>query len=293
MTNQRYDTISFLSDYGVRDEFVGIVKCVIADLAPHAKVIDLTHDIPPFDVRAGSLALARCISYVPTGIVLAVVDPGVGTTRRAVAVSVGGGRGVLIGPDNGLLSMGTALAGGAESAVVLNNPEYQLATPGTTFAGRDIFAPAAAHLCNGVPLSALGDAIDPNVLLPGVVPLSRVEGEETIAEITWVDRYGNCQLNVGPDDVSSYGSTLSITFTTATGERSSRSAVVAPNFSAIGGGIGLVIDSFGMLAISVDRGSAADALSLGVGDAVTLSALDDVGGVTTNVRLRRSQSTPE
>ncbi|MGA1141742.1 MAG: SAM hydrolase/SAM-dependent halogenase family protein [Ilumatobacteraceae bacterium] len=293
MTNQRYDTISFLSDYGVRDEFVGIVKCVIADLAPHAKVIDLTHDIPPFDVRAGSLALARCISYVPTGIVLAVVDPGVGTTRRAVAVSVGGGRGVLIGPDNGLLSMGTALAGGAESAVVLNNPEYQLATPGTTFAGRDIFAPAAAHLCNGVPLAALGDAIDPNVLLPGVVPLSRVEGEETIAEITWVDRYGNCQLNVGPDDVSSYGSTLSITFTTATGERSSRSAVVAPNFSAIGGGIGLVIDSFGMLAISVDRGSAADALSIGVGDAVTLSALDDVGGVTTNVRLRRSQSTPE
>ena len=293
MTNQRYDTISFLSDYGVRDEFVGIVKCVIADLAPHAKVIDLTHDIPPFDVRAGSLALARCISYVPTGIVLAVVDPGVGTTRRAVAVSVGGGRGVLIGPDNGLLSMGTALAGGAESAVVLNNPEYQLATPGTTFAGRDIFAPAAAHLCNGVPLAALGDAIDPNVLLPGVVPLSRVEGEETIAEITWVDRYGNCQLNVGPDDVSSYGSTLSITFTTASGERSSRSAVVAPNFSAIGGGIGLVIDSFGMLAISVDRGSAADALSLGVGDAVTLSALDDVGGVTTNVRLRRSQSTPE
>ncbi len=293
MTNQRYDTISFLSDYGVRDEFVGIVKCVIADLAPHAKVIDLTHDIPPFDVRAGSLALARCISYVPTGIVLAVVDPGVGTTRRAVAVSVGGGRGVLIGPDNGLLSMGTALAGGAESAVVLNNPEYQLATPGTTFAGRDIFAPAAAHLCNGVPLAALGDAIDPNVLLPGVVPLSRVEGEETIAEITWVDRYGNCQLNVGPDEVSSYGSTLSITFTTASGERSSRSAVVAPNFSAIGGGIGLVIDSFGMLAISVDRGSAADALSLGVGDAVTLSALDDVGGVTTNVRLRRSQSTPE
>ena len=293
MTNQRYDTISFLSDYGVRDEFVGIVKCVIADLAPHAKVIDLTHDIPPFDVRAGSLALARCISYVPTGIVLAVVDPGVGTTRRAVAVSVGGGRGVLIGPDNGLLSMGTALAGGAESAVVLNNPEYQLATPGTTFAGRDIFAPAAAHLCNGVPLAALGYAIDPNVLLPGVVPLSRVEGEETIAEITWVDRYGNCQLNVGPDDVSSYGSTLSITFTTATGERSSRSAVVAPNFSAIGGGIGLVIDSFGMLAISVDRGSAADALSLGVGDAVTLSALDDVGGVTTTVRLRRSQSTPE
>lgn len=288
MTNQRYDTISFLSDYGTRDEFVGIVKCVIADLAPHAKVIDLTHDVPPFDVRAGSLALARCISYVPTGIVLAVVDPGVGTARRAVAVSVGAGRGVLIGPDNGLLSMGTALAGGAESAVVLNNPEYQLATPGATFAGRDIFAPAAAHLCNGVPLSALGDPIDPNLLLPGVVPLSRKEGDGLVAEITWVDRYGNCQLNVGPDEVATFGTTLSITFSTATGERVNRSASVVPNFSAIGGGIGLVIDSFGMLAICVDRGSAAESLSIGVGDAVTLSAHSDPTGVSTTVQLRRN-----
>ncbi|NBT20898.1 MAG: hypothetical protein EBT17_02030, partial [Actinobacteria bacterium] len=93
----------------------------MADLAPHVRVIDLTHEIAPFDVRAGSLALARCISYVPNGIVLAVVDPGVGTARRPIAVSVGGGRGVLIGPDNGLLSMGVALAGGADTAVVLNN----------------------------------------------------------------------------------------------------------------------------------------------------------------------------
>ncbi|NDD18111.1 MAG: hypothetical protein EB104_04360, partial [Acidimicrobiia bacterium] len=169
------DTISFLSDYGTRDEFVGIVKSVIADLAPHARVIDLTHEIAPFDVRAGSLALARCISYVPSGIVLAVVDPGVGTARRPIAVSVGGGRGVLIGPDNGLLSMGVALAGGADAAVVLNNVEHHLAAPGATFAGRDIFAPAAAHLCNGVALSDLGEAIDPALLLPGVVPLSRTE----------------------------------------------------------------------------------------------------------------------
>lgn len=140
MNAPRYDTVSFLSDYGLRDEFVGIVKGVIADIAPHARVIDLTHEVPPFDVRAGSLALARCISYVPSGVVLAVVDPGVGTARRGIAVSVGGGRGVLIGPDNGLLSMGTALAGGADAAVVLNNPKYQLEAPGATFAGRDIFA---------------------------------------------------------------------------------------------------------------------------------------------------------
>jgi S-adenosylmethionine hydrolase len=286
VNTNRYDTISFLSDYGIRDEFVGIVKCVIADIAPQAKVIDLTHEIPPFDVRAGSLALARCISYVPSGIVLAVVDPGVGTARRGVAVSVGGGRGVLIGPDNGLLSMGTALAGGADAAVVLNNPEYQLGAPGATFAGRDIFAPAAAHLCNGVPFAELGDAVDPSLLMPGVVPLSRTEADGIVAEITWVDRYGNCQLNVGPDDVSSLGTQLSVLLTTSTGERSTRAASIVNTFADIGGGIGLVIDSFGMLAICIDRGSAADELSIGVGDAVTLSILTETPSVTTSVQLR-------
>jgi S-adenosylmethionine hydrolase len=283
---RRYDTISFLSDYGLRDEFVGIVKGVIAELAPHARVIDLTHEVPPFDVRAGSLALARCITYVPQGVVLAVVDPGVGTARRGLAVAVGGGRGVLVGPDNGLLSMGTALAGGADAAVVLNNPRYQLEAPGATFAGRDIFAPAAAHLCNGVALGELGDAIDPSLLLPGVVPLPRTEGDTIVAEVTWVDRYGNCQLNVGPDEVAMLGTTLSIGLTSATGERSTRTAAVARNFAEIGGGIGLVIDSFGMLAICIDRGSAADELSVAPGDVVVLSAVAEAGGVTTRVALR-------
>lgn len=290
MSGQRYDTISFLSDYGTRDEFVGIVKGVIADLAPHAKVIDLTHEIPPFDVRAGSLALARCISYVPKGIVLAVVDPGVGTARRAVAVSVGDGRGVLIGPDNGLLSMGTALAGGADSAVVLNNPEFHLEAPGATFAGRDIFAPAAAHLCNGVPISALGDAIDPNLLLPGVVPLPRDENGEIVAEVTWVDRYGNCQLNVGPDEIALLGTKVSIGLTSPTGERTVRAANVALNFAEIGGGIGLVVDSFGMLAVCIDRGSAAEELSIAVGDAIRITAFAEQG-VTSNVQLRRGPTT--
>ena len=286
MNAPRYDTVSFLSDYGLRDEFVGIVKGVIADIAPHVRVIDLTHEVPPFDVRAGSLALARCISYVPSGVVLAVVDPGVGTARRGIAVSVGGGRGVLIGPDNGLLSMGTALAGGADAAVVLNNPKYQLEAPGATFAGRDIFAPAAAHLCNGVALGELGDAIDPNLLLPGVVPLPRTEGDTVVAEVTWVDRYGNCQLNVGPDEVASLGSTISVGLTSPTGERSTRSAPVVRTFADIGGGIGLVVDSFGMLAICVDRGSAAAELSIAPGDAVTLSAVVEPSGVTTRVTLR-------
>ena len=291
MNAQRYDTISFLSDYGTRDEFVGIVKSVIADLAPHARVIDLTHEIAPFDVRAGSLALARCISYVPSGIVLAVVDPGVGTARRPIAVSVGGGRGVLIGPDNGLLSMGVALAGGADAAVVLNNVEHHLAAPGATFAGRDIFAPAAAHLCNGVALGDLGEAIDPALLLPGVVPLSRTENGALVAEVTWVDRYGNCQLNIGPDEVAGFGEQLNVEIAPVTGERVVRSMRVVRAFAEIGGGVGLVVDSFGMLAVCVDRGSAAAELSLAAGDSVQISASPEgsssATGVTTSVTLRR------
>ena len=139
---RRYETVSFLSDYGTEDEFVGVVHSVIRDLAPHVRVIDLTHGVAPFDVRAGSLALARCISYVASGVVLAVVDPGVGTPRRAIAVEVAGGEGVLVGPDNGLLAPAVAMAGGAERAVELTNEDHQLAAPGATFAGRDVYAPA-------------------------------------------------------------------------------------------------------------------------------------------------------
>ena len=282
---QRFDTVSFLTDYGTRDEFVGIVKCVIADIAPHARVIDITHEVPPFDVRAGSLALARAVSYVPQGVVLAVVDPGVGTKRRAIAVSVAGGTGIFVGPDNGLLSMGVALAGGADSAVVLDNPEYHLAAPGDTFAGRDIFAPVAAHLCNGVALTELGTSIDVDTLLPGIVPLPRQEGDELHAEVTWVDRYGNCQINVSPDDVADLGSPIRVTLgARGTGERIVRSMPVVRNFGQIGAGIGLVVDSFGMLALCKDRGSAASELDLAPSDLVVLTR-DDGAGPSTSVSL--------
>ena len=154
---RRYDTVSFLTDYGLDDEFVGVVKAVHPRPRPaRRRSIDLTHGIRPFDVRGGSLALARAIPYVAEGVVLAVVDPGVGTARRAVAVEVAGGAGVLVGPDNGLLAPAVAIVGGAERAVELTNAEYHLAAPGATFAGRDVFAPVAAHLCNGVDLAELG-----------------------------------------------------------------------------------------------------------------------------------------
>jgi hypothetical protein len=284
-TPPRYDTVSFLTDYGTRDEFVGVVKSVIRDIAPHVGVVDLTHEIAPFDVRGGSLALARCIGYVPSGIVLAVVDPGVGTARRAVAIEVAGGAGVLIGPDNGLLAPAVAMAGGAERAVELTNPDFQLQGAGVTFAGRDIFAPAAAHLCNGIPLMDLGDVIDPAILTPGTIPLPRTDGDAVIAEVLWIDRFGNCQLNVGPDDLEELAAfkgvdrvSLRLGDPTAPSGVSVRTAVRSSSFAGIGGGIGLVLDSYGMLAVCLDRRSAAEELGIGPGDQIAITSLTQQSG---------------
>jgi S-adenosylmethionine hydrolase len=268
---RRYDTVSFLTDYGLDDEFVGVVKAVIRDLAPHVTVLDLTHGIRPYDVRGGALALARSIAYVPDGVVLAVVDPGVGTPRRAVAIEVGDGAGVLVGPDNGLLAPAVALAGGADRAVALTNHEYQLTAPGATFAGRDVFAPAAAHLCNGVDLAELGEPVDPGLLLPGMVPLPRDEADGIHVEVLWVDRFGNCQLNVGPEELPA-GTTV---YALQIGD-DRRIARLATTFAELGpGSVGLVLDSQGMYALALDQRSAAGELGLAAGDAVVLRAVGD------------------
>lgn len=289
---RRYDTVSFLSDYGTSDEFVGVVHSVIRDLAPHARVIDLTHGVAPFDVRAGSLALARSISYVASGVVLAVVDPGVATARRAIAVEVAGGDGVLVGPDNGLLAPAVALAGGAERAVELNDSQWHLPSPGATFAGRDIFAPAAAQLCNGVELTELGDPVDADLLLPGVVALAQADDDTVIAQVLWVDRYGNAQLNVGPDDLpEGFGARIDVRCSSPTDPSGGvvRSATRATGFAELGAGaVGLVLDSTGLLAVAMDQRSAADELGLDVGDQVTLTASGDEG-ITQPVTLRRQQ----
>ncbi len=276
---RRYDTISFLSDYGTDDEFVGVVKSVIRDLAPHVSVIDLTHGIAPFDVRAGSLALARSISYVASGVIVAVVDPGVGTDRRGIAIEVAGGEGVLVGPDNGVLAPAVAMAGGAGRAVSLTNADYQLEAPGATFDGRDIFAPAAAHLCNGVDLLELGDAVEADVLFPGMVPLPQVDESTAIAQALWTDRFGNVQLNVGPDDIpSTFGDTLEIRISApshATGG-TTRVARRVTSFADVDtGAVGLVTDSNGMLAVVMNQRSAAEELGIDDGDQVVISPLDD------------------
>jgi|SRR5437588_6742159 len=260
----RYDTVSFLSDYGLDDEFVGVVKAVIRGIAPHVTVIDISHGVPPHDVRAGGLALARSVQYLPPGVVLAVVDPGVGSDRRAVAVETA--EAVFIGPDNGLLASAVALAGGARRAVALTNDKYQLPAPGPTFAGRDVFAPAAAHLCAGVELEELGEPLDPSTLLPGTLPLSRLEEGRVVGEVLWVDRFGNVQLNVDPDELAAMGERISLRY----GDQV-RTAVRVHNYAELGPGqIGLVVDSYGLVAVCLDKRSAADELHLHPPAEVTL-----------------------
>lgn len=275
----RFDTITFLSDYGRTDEFVGVVHSVIRAISPEVAVVDLTHDIAPYDTRAAGLLLARSAQYLCPGVVLAVVDPGVGSQRRAVAVEVGDGASVLVGPDNGLLAPAVAMCGGATAAVELNNADYHLAAPGPTFAGRDVFAPVAAHLCAGVPLLELGTAVDPATLLPGVLPVARSEDDDLVAEVLWVDRYGNAQLNVDPaelDGVAGADDPVVLAFADT-----SRVAARVDAYSAVPvGSVGLVVDSYGLVSVAVDRGSASGELGLAAGAEVRIRAIDedDAGG---------------
>ena len=280
----RFDTVSFLSDFGHGDEFVGVVHSVVRSIAPHVTVIDVTHGIAPYDTRAGGLALARAANYLCPGVVIAVVDPGVGTSRRPIALEVGDGASYLIGPDNGLLAPAVGLVGGATRAVELTSPDHRLpSTTGATFDGRDIFAPAAAHLCNGVPLTDLGPEIDPAGLIPGVLPVSHVDDGVLVSEVLWVDRFGNCQLNVDPLELVAFGDPLAVTIA---GDE--RIAVRVAAYDEIPTGrVGLVVDSSGLSSIAVARSSAAAELGLHEGDEVRISTLDDnrSSGVVTSVEL--------
>jgi S-adenosylmethionine hydrolase len=244
------------------------VKSVIRTIAPHSAVLDITHDIPPHDVRAGSLALVRSVQYLAPGVVLAVVDPGVGTDRRAVAVEVADGEAVFVGPDNGLLASAVSMVGGATRAVELTEPEFHLPAPGPTFAGRDIFGPVAAHLCNGVELTNLGPLVDPITLRPGVLPIPREEDGVVHAEVLWVDRFGNLQLNVAPEEIEQLGERVAVRWG-ADQVRTARRAVAYGDLKP--GEVGLVVDSYGLVSIALDRLSASEQLRIRPGDGVALA----------------------
>jgi len=230
-------------------------------LAPGVDVIDLTHDLAPHDVRAGGLALVRAVQYLPEGcVVLAVVDPGVGTDRRLLAVECDAA--TFVGPDNGLLAPAVALLGGARRVVALTSEAHRLPAPGPTFAGRDVLAPAAAHL-------AAGGLLEPAGLVPGLVGLPNVlDGGALATEVWWVDRFGNCQLNIGPDDLVAAGATPGGPLEVRCGERAKAARWVQAYAEARPSELVVLVDSYGLVALALDRRSAAAEYGLAAGSPV-------------------------
>jgi S-adenosyl-L-methionine hydrolase (adenosine-forming) len=261
--------VSFLSDYGRNDEFVGVCHAVMLDIAPDVRIVDITHDVPAFDVRAGAFALVRAIQYLPEGVVFAVVDPGVGTERRCIAVEVEQGH--LVGPDNGLLAPAVAMLGGPRRVIALTNSEYQLPAPGATFAGRDVMAPAAAHLAAGLAIDKLGDEVDPSSLAPGLVPLPNEEGDDQlVGEVLWIDRFGNCQLNVAPEQLLERGVGPGGFVGVRIGTDERRARWVGAFAEAKASELVMIVDSYGMCALALDRRSAAGELKLRAGQSITI-----------------------
>lgn len=265
------DTVSFLSDYGLADEFVGVCKGVILSLAPQARLVDITHEIAAHDVRAGALALVRSVQYLPPGVVFAVVDPGVGTDRRLVAAVTGDH--VLVGPDNGLLAPAVAMLGGAAQVVALTGAGYQLAAPGATFAGRDILAPAVGQLCAGVEAEALGDLVDPATLVPGLVSLPQPQpgGDGLAVEVWWIDRFGNCQLNIGPDELRELGAAPGAAVQVQIGDQTRMARWVDSYAAGRPSELVLVVDSYGLASLALDRRSAAAELGVRAGSGVVVT----------------------
>ena len=253
--------ITFLSDYGLTDDFVGVCHAVIAGICPAARVIDLTHGVPRGDVRVGALILRSAVDYLPVGVHFAVVDPGVGSERRGVALQAADGR-LLVGPDNGLLSPAADRAGGVVEAVDIGRSPFTLAHVSATFHGRDIFAPVAARLAGGAALADAGEPCDPAGLVRIELPVAWVADGFLVAHVLYIDGFGNVQL-----DVEEPGFEVGRTLDVATASGRTEHARYVRTFADAGAGeLILYEDAYRRLAVAVNQGDAATRLELAVDD---------------------------
>ena len=264
--------ITFLSDYGYEDEFAGVCRAVIAQIAPGAPLIDLSHGIARQDVRQGAIVLANALPSCPPGVHLAVVDPGVGSVRRAVAVAAAEGR-FLVGPDNGLLSRALDRLGGALDAVELSRSPFRLEPVSATFHGRDLFAPVAAHLALGARLEEAGQSIDPASLVTLDLPTPAIGPDKIVAHAIHIDGYGNVTLDLDAsmlaDGPLRPGEELEVHAPDGRFE-----GVWARTFTDVDSGEVLLFeDSSGSLALAVSGGSAAGLMDLAPDREVTLRPL--------------------
>jgi S-adenosyl-L-methionine hydrolase (adenosine-forming) len=261
--------ITFLSDFGLQDDFVGVCHGVIKRIAPDAEIIDVTHGIEPQRVLQGALVLANTISYMPDGVHLAVVDPGVGGQRRALALRGGDGR-LFVGPDNGLLVPAAERQGGIAEAHELANPAYALESVSRTFHGRDLFAPAAAHLARGVELGELGPPVAVDALIRLDLPEPDVGRNRIRAVVLYVDRYGNMQLNLTREHLQEVGVEPGRCLELELGlER--YYAVAARTFAdARRGDIILYEDAYRNMSVAISGGNAAEMFGVATGQEIRI-----------------------
>ena len=260
--------ITFLSDFGLGDDFVGTCHGVIKRIAPEAEVIDITHGIPPQEVLQGALVLRNTIEYMPVGVHLAVVDPGVGSARRPIVLEDGDGR-LFVGPDNGLLVPAGDCAGLA-AAHELANPEYALEPVSRTFHGRDLFAPAAAHLALGVSKDDLGPPLALDALVRLDLPEPRVDHGGVHATVLYVDQFGNIQLNLSRAHLESVDVVPGTRLELEVGGARYLATATRTYGDARPGEIVLYEDSYRNIAIAINRGSAAQMFAAGPGHMIQL-----------------------
>jgi hypothetical protein len=262
--------LTFLTDFGLEDGFVAACHGVAARIAPATRVIDITHLVPPGDVRRGAAVLAQTVPAMPPAVHVAVVDPGVGTARRGVAIEAKGG--VLVGPDNGVLSWAITALGGANRAVQLTNDALWNRPVSPTFHGRDIFMPVASHLVTGTSLTEAGTEVDVGELVLLAAPTSRMLDREAEGEVLSVDRFGNVQLSIP----STAAADLGIEIGSPVIIRCNRRELSAPYLETFGsaapGKLIAFTDSAGLISLAVSNGNAAERLSLPPGARVRIAA---------------------
>ena len=253
--------VTLLTDYGRDDDFAGVCHGVIRTIHPEAEIVDITHGIERYAVRQGAIVLRNTLPYMPPGVHVAVVDPQVGSERRALALRTGEGR-LLVGPDNGLLSLGWERFGGVDLAVDVTRSQHRLEPASATFHGRDLFAPVAAHLAAGAELADAGDPLDPDELERVVLPEPRQDDGALVAHALVIDHFGNVSLNVDHDQLTASGLTLGAEVELETGGERFL-ATYAQTFVDVSAGELLIYeDAYRTLAVAINRGDAAAGLRL-------------------------------
>lgn len=259
--------VTFLTDYGYDDEYVGVCHAVIARGAPASRIFDITHRIERHDVRSGALILRRSLPYFPAGVNLAVVDPQVGGERRGIAVRTADEERIFVAPDNGLISLAAQRFGGIVEAVDISGTPQRLEPTAATFHGRDIFAPVAGHLAGGGQLAECGTPLDPDEITVLEMPLARAEDDQLIAHALTIDSFGNVTLDVEHQELAAFGLRLGQLLSV----NGNDAPYVASYVDVPRGELLVYEDAYRSLALAVNRGSAAELLGLAIDDEVRIT----------------------